>query len=285
MARIDAILNGKFLPVHEANVNIEDRGTLFGDGVYEFIQVYHGRLFQADEHLNRLWRSAAEIELPLPYDRGEMLRLMEELIRVSNVYDGGVYLEITRGVAFRIHHFPENCQPTFFMVARDAKPYADSVFTQGVQVTLLPDERWKRCDIKTLNLLPNVLAKEKAVRQGFFDAIFFSERGITEATSSSVLAVFNGELVTAPQGHWILPGITRDTVIDLAGQLDIPVRHAFISRDEIFKAAEVILTNTRVNIIPVVSIDGVTIGDGRPGEIYKRLAHAFKALLEAVASS
>ncbi|MBS4032257.1 MAG: D-amino-acid transaminase [Clostridiales bacterium] len=281
MARIDTFLNGKFLPVHEANVNIEDRGILFGDGVYEVIQVYHGRLFQANEHLNRLWRSAAEIELPLPYDRGEMLQLMVELVRVSNVYDGGLYLEITRGVAVRVHQFPENCKPTFFMIARDAKPLEDSVYTQGVQVTLLPDERWKRCDIKTLNLLPNVLAKEKAVRLGFFDAFFFSERGITEATSSSVLVVFNGELVTAPQGYWILPGITRDTVIDLARQLNIPVRRDFISKDEIFKATEVMLTNTRVNIVPVVSIDGVTINNGQPGEIYKQLAHAFKALLEA----
>ena len=249
------------------------------------MRIEHGRLFQAQAHLDRFWRSAKEIGLSLPYDQKEMQSLMAELVRISEVDKGGLYLQATRGVAVRIHHFPEDTPPTFFMVARDARPTPETVYTDGVEVTLLPDERWKRCDIKSLNLLPNVLAKEKAVSNGFFDAIFIGEQGITEATSSSVLAVCNGELTTAPQGHWVLPGITRDTFIELAGQLGIPVAYRFLSRDELLQASEVILTNTRADLVPVVKIDGTTIGEGKPGKVYKQVSDAFKQLLRTETSS
>jgi D-alanine transaminase len=285
MAKINAFLNGSFLPVEEAHLNIEDRGTLFGDGVYEFVRIEQGRLFQAQAHLDRFWRSAEEVGLSLPYGQKEMQSLMAELVCVSEVDKGGLYLQATRGVAVRIHHFPVDTPPTFFMVARDARPTPETVYTDGVEVTLLPDERWKRCDIKSLNLLPNVLAKEKAVSNGFFDAIFISQQGITEATSSSVLAVYNGKLTTTPQGHWILPGITCDTIIELAGQLGIPVSHRFLSRDELLQASEVILTNTRADLVPVVKIDGATIGEGKPGKVYKQVSDAFKQLLRAETSS
>lgn len=280
MGKIDTFFNGSFVSAAEANLNIEDRGTIFGDGVYEVIRIYKGRLFQADEHLDRYFQSAAGIEITLPYDRAELVRLMNELVQKSGVEHGTLYMQLTRGVAKRAHNFPEGCKPTFFMIAREMPPIPREVYEKGVQVMLHPDERWKRCDIKTINLLSNVLAKEKALRQGYFDAIFYSERGITEATSSSVLAVIDGVLTTAPQGCWVLPGITRDTVIRLAGEQGIEVSQRFIGKEELFEAEEVFLTSTRIDIVPVVGIDKKVIADGKPGRVFWRLKEAFQALLE-----
>lgn len=280
MGRIDTFFNGAFLPAGEAYLNIEDRGTIFGDGIYEVIRIYKGRLFQANEHLDRFFQSAAGIEIVPPYDRAELARLMNELVQKSGVEHGTLYMQLTRGVAKRTHNFPADCQPTFFMIAREAPPVPPEVYEKGVRVMLHPEERWKRCDIKSINLLPNVLAKEKALRLGYFDVIFYSEQGITEATSSSVLAVIDGVLTTAPQGCWVLPGITRDTVLRLAGEQGIEVSRRFIGKEELFAAEEVLLTSTRIDVVPVVEVDNKVIADGRPGQVFRRLKDAMEALLE-----
>ncbi len=279
MASINAFLNGRFLPVEEACINVEDRGSLFGDGVYEYVRVSRGNIFQAAEHLERLWRSATAIEITVPYSREEITGFMAELVRLSGVYEAGIYIQLTRGTAHRTHHFPNGATPNFFMVARDFEPIPPSCYTEGVSLTLLPDERWKRCDIKTLNLLPNVLAKEKARRAGFYDAVLYSELGITESTSSSVLTVMDGVLTTTPQGPWILPGVTRNTVLTLAREDGIPVSERFFTADELHEASEVMITSTRIDVMPVCSIDGRPVGDGRPGPVCRRLSELFCRLL------
>lgn len=276
---INAFVNGDYLQAEDACLNIEDRGTLFGDGVYEYFKVYNGKVFQAAEHLDRLNYSAAELEIRIPYGDGEISAIIETLLAKSSVRHGGIYLQLTRGAVPRLHQFPANCCPNFFIVARDVEPLPSALYQTGVDAILLEDERWKRCDIKSLNLLANVLAKEKAKRAGYFDAILYSERGITESTSSSVLAVFDGVLTVPPAGPWVLPGITRKTVLRLATERNIPVAERFFSRQEIFSADEVLLTNTSVDIVAVCSINGCGIGSGKPGPVTQSLLEAFRQLL------
>jgi len=279
MTKIDAFLNGRFLAAEEACLNIEDRGTLFGDGVYEYVRIHRGSIFQAEEHLDRLWRSAAAIEIPVPYSQAEIIGFMEELVRLSQVNNAGIYLQLTRGTAHRVHHFPKGITPALFMVVREFEPIPAPCFTDGVNLTLLPDERWKSCDIKTLNLLPNVLAKEKALRAGFYDAILFSEKGITESTSSSVLSVIGGVLTTTPLGPWILPGVTRKTLLHLAREAEMPVSERFYTAGELLGASEVMIASTRIDVMPVCWIDGKPVGNGRPGAFFRRISNLFSRLL------
>lgn len=279
MSSINAFLDGRFLPVEKACLNVEDRGALFGDGVYEYVRVSRGVVFQAREHLERLWRSAAAIEIAVPYSRWEITGFMTELVRLSGVREAGIYLQLTRGTAQRMHHFPNGVSPTFFMVARENEPIPASFYEEGVSLTLLPDERWKRCDIKTLNLLPNVLAKEKARRAGFYDAVLYSEKGVTESPSSSVLAVLEGVLTVTPPGPWILPGVTCRTVLHLAREAGVAVRERFYTTEELLGASEIMITSTRIDVMPVCSIDGRQVGDGRPGPVFRRLSGLFRQLL------
>lgn len=279
MVQVNAFLNGTFLPVEQACLNIEDRGTLFGDGIYEFIRVLDGRLFQMAEHMFRLRRSAAEITLSVPYNDEQITDVCKELIRQSGVSNAGLYIQITRGSAARNHLFPVDCKPNFFMVARELTPYPASLYIQGVSLVLLPDERWKRCDIKTLNLLANVLAKEKAKKERYWDAILYCDKGITESTSSSVFAVSNGTIITTPPGPWVLPGITAQTVIALARDSGMSVEERFITPDEIYGADEVMITSTRIGIIPVVRVNAKLISDGKPGNVYRLLHESLTAYL------
>ncbi|MDW7651562.1 MAG: D-amino-acid transaminase [Bacillota bacterium] len=284
MGTVNAFLNGCFLPAENAYLNIEDRGTLFGDGVYEFFRVYRGRIFQAEEHLSRLRYSAGELEIKVPYNNVEIVGIIEELISNTAMENGGIYLQLTRGDGPRMHYFPENCCPNFFIVAREILPVPAELYEQGVDAVLLPDERWKRCDIKSLNLLPNVLAKEKAKAYGVYDAILHSDLGVTESTSSSVLAVKDGVLLTTPPGPWILPGVTKNTVLKLAGELGIPVGERFMTTEELLSADEVMLTSTRIDILPVVEIDRKAVGSGRPGPVVFALRESFARLQNICAS-
>ncbi len=277
----NTFLNGRYMPSADAFLNIEDRGTLFGDGVYEYVSVYNGKLFLAEEHLDRLWYSASEVEIPIPYSREEILGILEELVRQNGADESGIYIELTRGTAARVHHFPENIEPNFFATIREHEPIPPAVYAEGVSMALLPDERWKRCDIKTVNLLPNVLAKQKARKSGFYDAILFSERGVTESTSSTVLAVFGGVIVTAPLGPWILPGVTREKVLELAAQAGIEVQERFFTPQEFLAADEVMLTGTRTGITPVTRVDMKLVGTGVPGPVFGRLSGLFNGLLHA----
>lgn len=279
MRDMDTFLNGKFMSAGDACLNIEDRGTLFGDGVYEFFRIHEGRVFLAAAHLRRLRYSANELELAVPYCDEEILVAMDQLIENNQICHGGIYLQLTRGASPRLHCFPENCCPNFFLVAREMPLLPPSLYESGVHVVLLADQRWKRCDIKSLNLLANILAKEKAKRLGFFDAILYSELGITESTSSSVMAVINGELVCTPPGPWVLPGITKDTLLDLAPQLGQPVAERFMNKDDLLAASEVMLTSTMVDVLPVTEVDGKPIGSGKPGPVAAKLLVAIREML------
>jgi len=272
-------VNGRWVRPEEAVVPVEDRGYQLGDGLYEVVRVYAGRLFALDRHLARLKAGAEAIELPLPADAEELAAIMEEAPRRRGLQDGQVYLQVTRGVAARVHHFPPNVTPSLVVYASPPRPIDPALYEHGATAIVVPDQRWLRCDIKSINLLPNALAKERARRAGAHEALFDREgTGITEGASSNVFIVRDGTLMTAPPGPFILRGVTRDLVIELARDAGLPVLERFFSRDELLAADEVFLTGTMTEVMPVVRVDGQAIGRGVPGPVSRRVHELLKAI-------
>lgn len=276
-----AFINGRFLPWHEATIPIEDRGFQFGDGVYEVIRTYRGRPFELEAHLNRLDRSARELSLVQPYTREQWAAWIHQGIRDAGYAEAKVYLQITRGVAARDHAFPSNIAPTVVMTIRELMPFPVKTRESGVIAKTCEDLRWGRCDIKSVNLLANVLAREEAKRAGVFEAILVKDCLVTEGSVSNVMAVQSGTVVTAPEGPRILSGVTRTVVLDLAKAAGIPVREQFLPVEALYAADEVFLTGTTVEVLAVVQVDGRTIGDGRPGPVARALATRWAGLTGA----
>jgi D-alanine transaminase len=273
-----ACLNGETMPADQARIPISDRGFLFGDAVYEVLRMYRGRCWLEPEHLARLKRSLKELEFP-QHDLGTLVERMHRTIAASQIQEGTVYIQITRGVAPRAHAFPRPpVPPTELIVVR---PYDDGPTARlrelGVPVISQPDWRWERCDIKTTNLLGNVLANEAAHRAGCYEAVLVDSSGlVTEATHSSLFWVRNGRLEGTPEGHEILPGMTRQRSVGLVEALGIPFAGARVTLAELLAADEVVLTGTTIEVLPVVRIDQKTIGTGKPGAVAHRLQEAFR---------
>lgn len=273
-----AFINGRFLPWHEATVPIEDRGFQFGDGVYEVIRTYQGRPFELDAHLNRLDRSARELSLVQPYTRAQWTDWIQRGIRDAGFAEAKVYLQLTRGVAPRDHAFPSNIAPTVVMTIRELAPFPAKTRETGVTAKTCEDLRWGRCDIKSLNLLANVLAREAAKQAGVFEAILVKDGLVTEGSVSNVMVVQGGAVVTAPEGPRILSGVTRTVLLELARAAGIPVREQFVTVESLYTADEVFLTGTTVEVLAVVQVDGRTIGTGQPGPVSRALASRWAAL-------
>lgn len=277
---INAFLNGEYLNINSIYVSPQDRAFVFGDGIYEFISIYNNKSFMLEEHLERLEESASVVEINLPYPRQGFEKLIANLIGASDLKDAGVYLQITRGVAPRKHCFPKNGKPTVFAMIDELPEYKDNMYKNGVNVILLPDERWKNCNIKTVNLLPNVIAKEKAYRKKAFEAVLVNDKSeVTEGSSSNVFAVINGSLVTAPVSRRILNGITRQAILKIAHSEKIPVAQRHVKKKELFVADEVFLTSTGMGVMPVVGVDKATVGDGKPGSITKKLIKRYNEIV------
>lgn len=274
-----ACVNGRFGPLAEAVVSVEDRGFQFGDGVYEVIRTYRGRPFAIDEHLSRLERSAQALQLSLGYTKARWIALIEEGLRRSSLPETKIYLQITRGQAPRDHPFPAELSPTTVLTFRELHPLDLSVRQAGVQAILLEDIRWGRCDIKSVNLLANVLARQRAKEAGVFEAILVRDGLVTEGSVSNVMVVRNGVVETAPEGHRILSGVTRAMVLELARKEGLPVVETFVGREDLLAASEVFLTGTTVEVLPVVRIDGQPIGAGVPGPLSQRLSRRWEALV------
>lgn len=274
-------LNGRFVDRASASVPIDDRGFLFGDGVYEVLRVVQGRLVEPARHWARLARGLAGLRIRRPdeLDDRALGAIAHHLLADNGLTDGEalVYLEITRGAAPRTHHFPPpDTSPTVLMsVGAYAPPHA--LRERGTAVITVPDQRWARCDLKTINLLPNALAKQLAVDAGVHEAVFVRDGVVTEGSSSNIFALVDGELRTYPASNYILSGITRDVVLDIAGDLGLTVRTFPILAAELPAAEEVFLTSTTNDVMPVTSVDGARIGDGRPGPVTMRLYQAFAA--------
>ena len=271
-------LNGEFSNYEDAKVSVDDRGFYFGDGVYEVIRVYDGVLFSLDRHLARLERSAAGIELPLPRSLAGLSVLIEQLVRQTGIANAEAYVQVTRGAARRNHLFPENTQPTLLVGVRRIREVPPSLWETGCRLITLPDQRWARCDLKTICLLPNVLAKQAAHRAGVFDAILVRDGVVTEATASNIFICRAGGVLTPIADNRILPGITRAAVIDLLGQLGVSVAECDLTPADLLSADEVFITSTTVELMPVAFIDGHPIGSGQPGDNWSRLYSAFRKL-------
>jgi D-alanine transaminase len=267
-----AFINGRFLPWEEATVSIDDRGFQFGDAVYEVIRTYRGGPFELAAHLARLNRSASELSLRQPYTKDQWAQWIQQGLSLAGYQDAKIYIQLTRGVAPREHSFPSDILPTVVMTIRQFHPLAPEVRLAGVSACTREDLRWGRCDIKSVNLLANVLAREEAKKAGVFETILVRDGFVMEGALSNVMAVQGGVVMTAPEGPRILSGVTRTVVLALAKKDDIVIEERFIPVDVLYRAEEVFLTGTTLEVLGVVQIDGNTIGSGRPGPVTKTLA-------------
>ncbi len=270
-----AFVNGRFMPLAEARISVEDRGFQFGDGIYELVRTYDGRLYHLKDHLERLEQSAKAIGLPIVYSKSRWKEILEKAHARSGYSDAKVYIQITRGAAPRDHSFPKKVHASVIITVRKLSPLRPELHEKGASVITVPDLRWGRCDIKTINLLPNVMARQKARLAGAFEALFVREGLVMEGAGSNIFAVIHGQIVTPPKGPAILPGITRDLVIAQARETGDPLMEKGMTLEEFLAAEEVFLTGTTTEVLPVVKVDGKTIGDGRPGRTTRRLYHQF----------
>ncbi len=276
-----AWINGVFSDLSTAKISIEDRGYLLGDGVYEVIRIYNGRVFYLGAHLRRLLRSAEAIRITNPFSEEEMQAIITELLAKSGCREGYIYMQLTRGSAKRDHLFPEQTRPNLVMYVRELAPIPATEDVKPQEAVTLSDERWLNCYIKTTNLLPNSLARQKAAEAGAVEAIFYREGGIvTEGTRSNVFSVIDGLVRTHPASNLILSGITREIVLELLKELSIPTLEKAFSLQELETAAEVWVTSTTMEVNPLCKIDGKMIKDPVPGPVCRRLMEAFRARIE-----
>ncbi|MFG1426559.1 D-amino-acid transaminase [Roseixanthobacter glucoisosaccharinicivorans] len=286
MSRI-AYVNGRYVPHRDASVHVEDRGYQFGDGVYEVCEVRGGKLIDERRHLDRLDRSLKELRIAAPMSRAALATVLRETVRRNLVRDGLVYLQVTRGVARRDHGFPAaSVPPSIVVTARSANfAKSDAVAAAGIKVITLPENRWDRVDIKTVGLLPNVLAKQAAREAGATEAWFVDANGcVTEGASTNAWIVTqDGALVTRPAEHGILRGITRAVVMEVAAAMQLRVEERAFTLDEARAAKEAFITSATSLVTPVVRIDETPVGDGAVGPVARNLRAEFHNFAEASA--
>ncbi|MDX8345294.1 D-amino-acid transaminase [Rossellomorea sp. YZS02] len=268
-------VNGELIDRDKAKIDIEDRGYQFGDGIYEVIRVYNGKTFTMKEHMERLYQSAEKMKLSIPYNEEEFTATLLRLIEMNGVQDGIVYLQVTRGVSARQHHFPSQDVVGSVVAYTKDFPVPKGQMEDGVTAKLVEDIRWLRCDIKSLNLLGNLLAKQEAASEGHFEAILHRGDTVTEGSSSNAFMVKDGVIYTHPATNLILNGITRRVIEDLSRKNGITFQEKTFSVPELLAADEVFIASTTSEVMPVTGIDGKVIGEGRPGAVTKRLQALF----------
>ncbi|SEM39463.1 D-alanine transaminase [Mesobacillus persicus] len=275
------IKNGDLVERTEAAIDIEDRGYQFGDGVYEVIRVYNGKMFTGSEHIDRLWSSASSIGIKIPYTKEELQSQLQQLIQKNQLVLGTVYLQFTRGISPRKHPFPtDDVVPTFIAYTREVdRPV--SKLQSGVKAMITDDIRWLRCDIKSLNLLGNLLANQKAAEAGCDEAVLHRDGRVTEGSHSNVSIVKQGEVYTHPANHFILNGISRQLMLAICHKEGIKVNEQAFTLEELSKADEIFLTGTTVEVMPVVELEGTPVGGGKPGELTLKLQELFKQEIES----
>ena len=271
-----AYLNGEFLPLDQAKVSVLDRGFIFGDGVYEVIPAYSRRAFRLPEHLKRLQHSLDSVRLANPMTDSEWTRLIGELIKRSASDDQSVYLQVTRGVARRDHAFPRDAKPTVFMMSGPLSTPPAEQIDNGVPCITATDFRWLKCDVKSVSLLGNCLLRQAAAEAGAVEVVLFRDGYLTEASASNVFVVRDGKLLAPPKNHLILPGITYDVVLELAGSIGLPVELREITEAEVRGADELWVTSSTKEVLAVTRLDGKPVGRGRPGEVFKVIHQAYQ---------
>ena len=273
-------LNGELMDRNNASIDIEDRGYQFGDGVYEVIRVYNGKLFTEDEHLDRLWSSAASIGITIPYTKQELQQQLIELVEKNKLITGTIYLQFTRGISPRKHPFPgDDVTPTFVAYTKEVGRPTYKL-ENGVKAMVTEDIRWLRCDIKSLNLLGNLLANQKAAEAGCDEAVLHRDGIVTEGSHSNISIVKDGIIQTHPANNFILNGISRQVMLEICNREGIQVVEEPFSLEALAQADEIFLTGTTVEVMPVVELEAKMIAGGRPGTITQRLQTLFKAEIE-----
>src|ERR687895_2447392 len=269
-------LNGEWLPIEEAKVPVLDRGFIFGDGVYELIPVYSRVAFRMDEHLARLERSLAETRIPNPYSRAQWRDTIYRLVDGQAFDDQGVYFQVTRGVAKRDHAFPKDAEPTVFMMSNPLVTPPKEVVQRGASAVSALDNRWLRCDIKSISLVGNCLLRQLSAEEGAAETILFRDGKLTEASASNVFVVKHGVILSPDKTHLILPGITYDVVVELARSNGLALEFRDIPEADVRAADELWVTSSSKEVLAIVELDGKPIGDGRPGPVFRRMFQLYQ---------
>jgi D-alanine transaminase len=283
-----AYVNGRYLPLAEAGLHIEDRATQFADGIYEVVGVVGGKIFDEEHHLDRLERSVGEIAMAMPMERDALKLVIREMARRNRIQNGLIYMQVTRGAFRRDHAIPlGDNRPTLIITARPMNPLQLAQRReQGVTVVTRPDQRWARCDIKSTALLPNILAKTEARNAGAYEAWLIDDDGfVTEGSSTSAWIVDkDGNIVTRDLSNAILPGVTRREIMDAAAESQIAIVERRFTREDALAAREAFMTAATLGATAIISIDGNRIGDGKPGPIVRRLQELYARRAEKIAS-
>ena len=278
-------LNGEFMPIEQARIPVLDRGFIFGDGVYEVIPVYSRHPFRLAEHLRRLQDSLNGIKLANPHDDPTWMRLIGRLVELNEPEDQSLYLHITRGPAKRDHAFPKDVTPTVFLMSNPLTTPPRQQVREGVCAITAVDNRWLRCDIKAIALLPNVLLRQEAVEAGCVEAVLLRDGFMTEGAASNLFVVSDGVLLAPPKDNLMLPGITYDVVLELAQANGMRYEVRKISEAELRGAEEVWLTSSTREVLAITKLDGASVGDGKPGPVFARMFALYQEYKDQVMRS
>ena len=270
------------MPIEEARVPVLDRGFIFGDGIYELVPVYSRVPFRLDEHLARLERSLAAVSIRNPYTRSQWRGLIYRLVDAQSFDDQGVYFQVTRGVAKRDHAFPKDVEPTIFMMSNPLVTPPRELVQKGAAAVTAQDNRWLRCDIKSISLIGNCLLRQLSAEAGAVETILFREGKLTEASASNVFVVKRGVILSPPKSSLILPGITYDVVVELAGANGLPLELREVTEPEVRGADEIWVSSSSKEVLPVVSLDAVPVGDARPGPLFGRMYQLYQEFKQKV---
>ncbi|WP_269050416.1 D-amino-acid transaminase [Sporosarcina sp. G11-34] len=277
-------MDGRFTKRDGLNISIDDRGYYFGDGVYEVVKVYNGELFTVREHISRLFESAMKIKLSIPFTEEQLINISKELVAQNSISVGHIYMQVTRGDSPRQHQFPDPTVPAIVTAYAVEAPRPLGNIEKGVAIKSIEDIRWLRCDIKSLNLLGSVLAKQEAHEGGYAEAILHRNGVVTEGASTNMFGIKDGVVHTHPVTNLILNGITRQVVLGLCKELQIPVSEKEFTLEQALEMDEFFYTSTTAEVMPVLTIDEHTIGDGTPGLITKSLQKAFNKKIPVTAT-
>jgi len=271
-------LNGEFLPKEDACVSVLDRGFIFGDGVYEVIPCYGGHLFRLEQHLQRLHDSLTNIRLDNPFRNSQWQAILEDVVNKNNNNnaDQSLYLQVTRGVAKRDHVFPDKVSQTIFIMSNPMLPVSDEKLTKGVAAITHEDIRWRYCHIKSIALLPNTLMRQIAREAGADEAILDRDGKITEGAASNIFIVKNDTIITPPKSDCLLPGITRDLIIEIAYEAGLNFREDDITREQLKDADEIWLTSSTKEILPVTQLDDKPVATGKPGRHWRDMLDRYQ---------
>lgn len=269
-------LNGDYTPLNEAKVSVLDRGFVFGDGIYEVIPAYAGKPFRFEHHMQRLQNNLDAVRITNPLTNNQWLEIIKKLINGTGSDDQSIYLQITRGVASRDHSFPGEVSPTVFVMCNALKPVDPELLKTGISAITLDDFRWQHCDIKAIALLPNILLRQQAVEQGAVESILIRDGLMTEGAASNIFVVSNGTIKTPPKSKKLLPGITRDLLVELAKEHQMPVAEVDISEEELLAADEIWLTSSTKEVLPITTINKQPVADGKPGPVWQDMYQKYQ---------